>query len=102
MIGHCARVGSNAVVVKDVAPNTTVVGIPARTVKRDDPGEKPVFEAYGTPSNNLPDPVARVFEGMSREMEVLRNRIAELESLPGGGSDGSLSGVSLNDSCQDS
>ena len=31
-IGHDAKVGSNAVVLSDVAPRTTVVGIPARPV----------------------------------------------------------------------
>src|SRR6185369_9532517 len=32
-IGDGARVGANAVVVHDVAPDTTVVGIPAKPVK---------------------------------------------------------------------
>ncbi|MGB7594231.1 MAG: serine O-acetyltransferase EpsC [Erysipelotrichaceae bacterium] len=32
-LGDYSRVGANAVVVKDVAPNTTVVGIPARVVE---------------------------------------------------------------------
>ena len=35
VIGDGARVGANAVVVSDVQPGQTVVGIPARPVERD-------------------------------------------------------------------
>ncbi|MBO0700502.1 MAG: serine O-acetyltransferase [Zavarzinella sp.] len=37
-IGDGARVGANAVVVADVPPHSTVVGIPARVVRRREPG----------------------------------------------------------------
>ena len=38
-IGNNVKIGANSVVVKDVADNCTVVGIPARVVRKDDESE---------------------------------------------------------------
>ena len=75
-LGEGSRVGSNSVVLKDVADHTTVVGAPAKpargAVRTDD------FRSYGT-SDEMPDPVARSIEGLLATMDGLSNRIVVLE-----------------------
>ncbi len=44
-IGDNARIGANAVVLTDVPDNATAVGVPARIIKKDGPGEGRNFEA---------------------------------------------------------
>ena len=79
-VGDGARVGSNAVVVKEVPPGVTVTGIPARPS-----GPRPVreeefcFSPYGTtPGTMSVDPV-------TRSLERLADRVRELEERVGGG-----------------
>jgi serine O-acetyltransferase len=43
-IGKCARIAANAVVVNDVANDTTMVGVPAKAVKV---GNQGTFKPYG-------------------------------------------------------
>lgn len=64
-IGDNARVAANAVVLREVPANSTVVGVPGRVVRIN--GEK-------TDHIHTPDPVAV-------EIESLRSRIDELEKL---------------------
>lgn len=78
-LGSGARVGSNAVVVKDVPAGATVVGVPGRIVGEKTKAEEAVegsggaeFDAYGT-GKDMPDPVAQA-------LQALANRVAELES----------------------
>lgn len=72
-VGEGARVGSNAVVVKDVPPGATVVGIPGRVIRKQEQqpanerrkafAERIGFDAYGT-SSDMPDPVANAIDAL--------------------------------------
>ncbi len=81
-VGKGARVGANAVVLAAVEPGVTVVGIPARPLggeKTEKKEEKPQFLPYGTPCDEIPDPVAHALSGMMAEMAALKARLEEIE-----------------------
>lgn len=68
-IGAGAKVGSNAVVFKDVPPNATAVGNPARIIdgeqaqKREEKAEKMGFSAYAVAAD-MDDPLAKAIHGL--------------------------------------
>lgn len=78
-VGAGARVGANAVVVKDVPEGVTVTGIPARVIGGRDKTEAHKFAAYGTPSPDLPDPVSRAIDGLLDQSGALNARVEQLE-----------------------
>jgi len=64
-----------------VAACVAVVGIPAKEIKpQKKVGE---FVAYGTPTGNVPDPVARALEQMAEQVNLLQQRLAMLEVQSG-------------------
>ncbi|MFN3232670.1 MAG: serine O-acetyltransferase EpsC [Alphaproteobacteria bacterium] len=77
-IGKGARIGANAVVVKDVAPHVTMVGVLARPTTQKQ-FESDRFVSYGVPTEGLPDPVARSMEGLLEHIHRLSVRIEDLE-----------------------
>ena len=79
-VGRDARIGANAVVLKDVPPGATMVGIPARAAgPTEAKTEASSFDAYGTPSPDIDDPTTRAVEKLLAEVRVLSDRVEELE-----------------------
>jgi len=80
VVADGARIGSNAVVLKDVPAGATMVGVPARQVVRAAKQDRSEFCAYGQ-DPDLPDPVARAIDAMCGDIATLRARIVELEGM---------------------
>jgi len=93
-LGDNSRVGSNAVVVRDVPENATVVGIPGRVITEDreqkerriDLAARIGFEAYGT-SQDMPDPDAYaincILEHLHRVDTKLEDMCGVIQALGG-------------------
>lgn len=79
-IGAGAKIGANSVVTKDVAPGTTVVGIPAKAVPVDSVHYSPGFVPYGTPFGEDVDPVRAKLAEMEHEIAQLREELKVLKT----------------------
>ena len=73
-IGHGAKIGANSVVVHDVPPNSTVVGVPGHPVRVD--GRR--VEGPDTDWIHLPDPIADAIRGLSERVADLERMVIEL------------------------
>lgn len=88
MVGDGARIGSNSVVVKDVAAGATVVGIPGRVVsarndskaqQREAMARRIGFDAYGQ-TRDTQDPVAHAIDCMLDHMHVADQKMKALSA----------------------
>ncbi len=68
-VGDNSYIGANAVVIKDVPPNSTVVGVPGRITKQD--GKK--FDISLDHSHTL-DPIMQSIEELQKRIEKLENK----------------------------
>ncbi len=74
-VGDNSKIGAGSIVLKEVPPNCTVVGVPGRVVIKDNikVGQITDKPTADLDQIKLPDPVAQ-------ELECLRKRIIKLES----------------------
>ncbi len=88
VISKGVRIGSNAVVVKNVPEHATVVGVPGRIVEEVKNKQKAiaekVFDAYGG-AEEMPDPVAHAvgcmldhIRAMDKNMEVMHDALKDM------------------------
>lgn len=75
-VGENSKVGAGSVVIEEVPPNCTVVGVPGRVVRRNN--QKLVREDLN--QVDLPDPVNEDIKTLQYENTQLTNRVIELEN----------------------
>jgi len=73
LIGDNVRIGAGSVVLKDVPPNCTVVGVPGRIIYRSGVKVNPLEHG------NLPDSEAEVIRNLLDRIEVLEQQFANLQ-----------------------
>ena len=81
-IGREAKIGSNAVVVKDVPDGATAIGIPARILDeeskaRDDQAKKMGFSAYAI-SADMNDPMVKAVHGLIDHTANIDKKLTEV------------------------
>ncbi len=75
-IGANSKIGAGSVVLKAVPPNSTVVGVPGRVVKR----HNTVCPRETMDHDNLPDPVREDIQNLQEANSVLISRLLETEN----------------------
>ncbi len=72
-VGDNVQIGANAVVVRDIPPNSTVVGVPGRIAKRE--GRK--IPGVSLEHTKLPDPLAQALQKLQHEIDIIESKIKD-------------------------
>lgn len=77
-IGDNVKIGANSVVLKNVAANSTVIGVPGRVIKSQ--GER--LPDATMDQVDLPDPISDRFIALEQELIDLRKKLGNQNNLP--------------------
>lgn len=94
-VGDNSNIGANSVVLRPVPPDSTVVGIPGRVVKRN--GQRVGDRLDHT---NLPDPLIETFRAMQKQIDELKAEVERLKSR-GVSEESAPERVTVGAGCQD-
>ena len=75
-IGANSKIGAGSVVLEEVPPNCTVVGVPGRIVKR----ENETIPRESMDQIHLPDPIKEDIQNLQRANSELTNRLLDMEN----------------------
>lgn len=75
-VGENSKIGAGSVVLEEVPPNCTVVGVPGRIVKRDNMK----VPRSDMDQIHLPDPIMEDITSLRQENSKLCNRVIDLEN----------------------
>lgn len=81
-VGHDSKIGAGSVVLSEVPPHSTVVGIPGRVVYRF--GQKvdacdDALDPDNLAHNNLPDPVEEMLRCLQQHINRLDEKVSRME-----------------------
>ena len=72
-IGDNCRIGAGSVVLRDVPPDSTVVGVPGHIIFRN--GKRVVI----TDPKQINDPLSEALAAVATEVKILREKVSQLE-----------------------
>jgi len=78
-VGDNSKIGANAVVLSEVPPNCTVVGVPGKIVKKDNKRVASARDEIDLDQVRLPDPVAEQIKKILDRISALEKKVEELE-----------------------
>ena len=78
-VGKNARIGANSVVLREVPPCSTVIGVPGRVVKAGRLQDGECFDAYGTSAQDIDEAMPALEAELRDQVDLLKAKIEGLE-----------------------
>ena len=79
-VGDNARIGGNAVVLREVPPNATVVGVPGTVILPAD--ARPEYRSWELDQISLPDPIQQEIDALQQKLDSLSRDLQQVCAHP--------------------